>query len=175
MDPKPANQLGLAKSYLLMGVVILLVAAGLIAWFVTSRSSNDSSAYTFKALGVKAALPGALLGMKAAIGQPPAGTKASLAAVTTLQLDSYTALANKCLGLPPGTKQNFANLVKVTNLQQGMPKPLKQFKGFNIVNLGASLPSNVTCKDKDTQAELKSLSNQLNSALSQALNSAQSL
>lgn len=96
--------------------------------------------------------------------------------IINLEIDSYTNMANKCLGLRAGTSQSIASIVKTSGKYDAATNPnvrnLKQFDGFYIADIGASLPAKVACKDPSLQSQYDGLYAQLNSALNSSFASA---
>lgn len=186
MNSKISNNKGPASPQLLVLALIVLVAL-ILGWLIAKNHSTTSSSktnkatsaqngskYTFKEFGVAVTLPTALSGMQYQAVSPPASSGAPNITLLTLSIDKYTKLVNKCTLAPEGTKQSFATLVK-TPLQGNAPpavENLKQFNDFYIGNLGSAIKDPV-CRDADVKKSLNDLTNELNTALRNAFQTAQ--
>ncbi len=142
----------------------------------TPAAAASGTPLSISELGVKVVLPASLSKTTYTVDTPPPNV--SVSPPVRLQLDTYTALANKCLGEADNTEQDFAILAK-TNSRTPVIEPgvtlLKQFSDFYISDIGSSVPPSANCQDATTKSQLDKLSSNLNSSLQAAFKNAQKL
>lgn len=129
------------------------------------KTTATSGTLNIKEFGVSVPLSADLNGLSYVAESNPQKT----ITLISVKLDSFTAVADKCVGLPGSAPQTFASLVKTKGQYDPQKDPnatlLKQFGDFYISNVGGSQPPKVTCKDSSVQAQYDSVSSQLNGAL----------
>ena len=142
----------------------------------TPAAAASGTPLNISELGIKVVLPASLSKTTYTVDAPPPNVPVS--PLAKLQLDTYTALANKCLGEPAKTAEYFAILAK-TNSRTPVIEPgvtlLKQFSDFYISDIGSSVPPTANCQDATTKSQLDKLSSSLNSSLQAAFKNAQKL
>lgn len=182
------SQRGIVFSAVII-VGILVVVLALIGAYVLSRAPKNSPAIarntqtnTTKVVeGPKTAAKDGMLDIKEyGVAVPLSADLNGLTYVAetnpqktliiiNLKLDSFTDLANKCVGSPKGTPQTLAALIKTKGQydpkQDPNAKLLKQFNDFYISLIGGSLPAKLKCKDPSVQTQYDALYDKLQGAL----------
>ncbi|HEX5447927.1 MAG TPA: hypothetical protein VFW90_01870 [Candidatus Saccharimonadales bacterium] len=182
------------KIYLAVAVLIILV---LIGFFVlsgysftsddnsqtsdssqsASQGSNGQNTLAIKELGVKITLRDALAGTTYKVAKPSVAknSKFTIPPMVNLELNQYTELVAKCLGIKGIATFPYATLSKVSGRAPSTDKNvLKQFDTFYIDELVSG--ANPKCKTNQTdQQAIDSLEKSLNDGLKTAFANAQQL